>query len=120
MNEKNNPHKYLDFSRQQLRGDAKDLDPDTREKLLQMRHRALEASLDKKSGLPSWAALPILAFTTAIIFFSLVYLKPYLGSQPDNSLEDLEILISNEPIEFYESLEFLQNWNNSKNDKKVP
>ena len=39
-------------------------------------------------------------------------------AQTDNSLEDLEILIANEPIEFYENLEFLQKWKELKSEKK--
>lgn len=117
MSERNDPHKYLDFSRDRLRSDTSDLDPDTREKLMQIRNRALESSLDKKSTLPNWANLPILGFISALVFISVVYLKPDLGSQPDNSLEDLEILTSDDPIEFYENLEFLQKWKSLKNEK---
>ena len=110
MSEQNDPHKSLDFSRQYLRSDENELDADTRKKLMQIRHRALESSLGRESGFPSWAILPIIGFITALIFIALVYFKPDFTPQADNSLEDLEVLISNDPIEFYENLDFLQNW----------
>jgi hypothetical protein len=118
MNEKDDPHKYLDFSRKQLKGDINDLDADTREKLLHMQHRALESSLERKSNIPDWATLPIIAFITALLFVAFVYLKPNLEPQSDNDLEDLEIMISKDPIEFYENLEFLTNWENLQSEKK--
>ena len=120
MSEKKDPDEFPAFSRQPLRTDEKELDTDTREKLMQMRHRELETSLEGKSGFPSWVRLPIIGFVTALIFISLVYLKPGLGPQTDKGLEDLEILISNDPIEFYEHLEFLQKWKGSQNDNKAP
>jgi hypothetical protein len=119
MSKKDDPHKFLDFSRHQLKGDANELDPDTREKLMQMKHRALESSLEGKNNFPDWASLPIIGFITALIFVSLVYLKPDLKSRTDNGLEDLEILISSDPIDFYENLEFLQKWKMPENETKV-
>ena len=112
MSEENDPHKSLDFSRQHLKRDENELDADTRNKLMQIRHRALESSLGRKSNFPNWATLPIIAFVTALIFIALIYLKPNPGPQTVNSLEDLEILISNDPIDFFENLEFLQKWKN--------
>ena len=112
MSEKDDPHRFLDFSRHKLKEGENELDPDTRDKLIQMRQRALESSLEGESNFPDWAPLPLIVFITGLIFISLVYLKPDLVSQSDNSLEDLEILISNDPVEFYENLEFLQKWKN--------
>ncbi len=118
MNEKDDPQKFLDFARHKLKGDASELDDDTREKLLQMRHRALESSLEGESNLPNWASLPLVVFITALIFIALVYVKPSLEPQTDNSLEDLEILISNDPIDFYENLELLQTLKESESEKE--
>lgn len=118
MSEKNDSNKSLDFSHRPLKSDVNDLDADTREKLRQIQHRALESSLDKKSTFLNWATLPILCFVTALIFLALVYLKPNLGPQTDKGLEDLEILLANDPIEFYENLEFLQKWKNPESEKK--
>ena len=112
MSEKDDPHRFLDFSRHKLKEGENELDPDTRDKLIQMRQRALESSLEGESNFPDWATLPLIVFITGLIFISLVYLKPDLVSQSDNSLEDLEIPISNDPVEFYENLEFLQKWKN--------
>jgi hypothetical protein len=120
MNDKEDQQKFLDFTRRKLDAGTDDLDADTREKLIQMRHRALESSLEGESSFPNWATLPIIAFVTAVIFIILIYVKP--GPQTDNSPEDLEILLSNDPIEFYENLEVLQKWKDQKNanEKKNP
>jgi hypothetical protein len=116
MSEENDPHKSSDSLPRPLKSNINDLDADTREKLIQLRHRDFESTLDKKSNIPNWAPLPIICFITALIFISLVYVNPKPGA--DKDLEDLEILISKDPIEFYENLEFLQKWNNSESEKK--
>ena len=108
------PLKPLDFARNQLKGDPQELDTDTREKLFKLRHHALESSLDKNNKISSWASLPVIGFVTALIFISLVYLKPDPQPQTDHSLEDLEILTSHDSIEFYEMLEFLQEFRASE------
>ncbi len=110
MNDKKDPGEYLNFTRHQLRGNINDLDADTREKLMQLRHRAMESTLEGKSGFPDWATLPIIAFITAILFILLVYVKPKLSPKIDEKPEDLEILLSSDSLEFYENLEFLKNW----------
>jgi hypothetical protein len=118
MNDKNDPQKFLNFARKKLQGDANGLDADTREKLLQMRHRAIESSLDNKIKFSDWASLPIIGFITALIFISLIYVKPILETQADTSMEDLEILISNDPIEFYANLDFLQKHKEPESEKR--
>jgi hypothetical protein len=111
MSDKDDPLKSLDFARRQLRVDPNELDADTREKLMQIRHLALESSLEGKSSFPDWATIPIIAFVTAVIFVVLLYVKPE-APPIDEGPEDLEILLSNDPIEFYENIEFLQKWRN--------
>jgi len=120
MNEKEDQQKILDFVRRKLETGKDELDADTREKLIQMRHRALESSLEENSSFPDWATLPIIAFVTAVVFVVLVYVKP--TPQINNSPEDLEILLSNDPIEFYENLELLQKWKEQNNarEKETP
>ena len=118
MSEKDDPQKFPGLSRHQLKTDEKELDADTREKLLQLQHRDFESKLESKSNFPEWASLPLSGFITALIFISLIYVKLNRGPQTDNSLEDLKILIANDPIEFYENLEFLQKWKDLKSEKK--
>ena len=118
MSEKDDFHNFPGLSHHKLNTDAKELDADTREKLLQIQHRALESSLERKSSFLEWAPLPLICFITALIFISLVYVKPNQEPHTDNSPEDLEILFANDPIEFYENLEFLQKWNDLKSEKK--
>ena len=108
MNDEYDPLKSLSFTRRKLSKSVNDLDPDTREKLMQLRHRAMESSLEGESKFPDWATMPIIAFVTAVIFVLLIYVKP--GSQVDDGPEDVELLLSNNSIEFYENLEFLQKW----------
>ncbi len=114
MNDKNDPQKSLDFARRKLNGNANDLDADTREKLMQIRHRAMESSLEGESNFPDWATLPIIAVVTAVIFVLLIYIKPGSAPQVSDAPDDLELLLSNNPIEFYENLEFLQIWENER------
>ena len=118
MSEKDDPKKFLGLSHHQLNADANELDADTREKLLQIQHWARESSSERKRNFPEWASLPLLGFITVLIFISLIYVKLNRGPQTDNSLEDLKILIANDPIEFYENLEFLQKWKDLKSEKK--
>ena len=47
---------------------------------------------------------------TAVIFVLLIYVKPGPAPQVEDGPEDLELLLSNNPIELYENLEFLQKW----------
>jgi len=110
MNDEYDPLKSLGFARRKLTGSAEDLDADTREKLMQIRHRAMESSLGGESNFPDWATLPIIAFVTAVIFVLLIYIKPGSTPQVSDVPDDLELLLSNNPVEFYENLEFLQKW----------
>lgn len=110
MNDEYDPLKSLGFARRKLTGSAEDLDADTREKLMQIRHRAMESSLGGESNIPDWATLPIIAFVTAVIFVLLIYIKPGSTPQVSDVPGDLELLLSNNPVEFYENLEFLQKW----------
>lgn len=115
MNDKEDQQKFLNFARRQLEDRDHELDDDTREKLIQMRHRAIEHSLEGSSSFPDWAIMPIIAFVTAVIFIALIYMKPDIVPPLNHSPEDLEILLSSEPIEFYENLEFLQKWKEQNN-----
>ena len=110
MNDNNNPLKSLSFTRSNLGKNADKLDADTRDKLMQIRHRAMESSLEGESNIPEWATFPIIAFVTAVIFVLLIYVKPGPAPQVEDGPEDLELLLSNNPIELYENLEFLQKW----------
>jgi hypothetical protein len=119
MNDKNDPLESLSFARRKLNENSKDLDADTREKLMQIRHRAMESSLEGESNFPDWATLPIIAFVTAVIFVLLIYVKPGSTPQVNDGPEDLELLLSKNPIEFYENLEFLQNWEKERSEKET-
>ena len=114
MNDEYDPLKSLSFTRRNLGKNADKLDADTREKLLQIRHRAMESSLEGESNFPDWATLPIIAFVTAVIFVLLIYVKPGSAPQVNEGPEDLELLLSNNPIGFYENLEFLQKWEDER------
>ena len=108
MNDEYDPLKSLSLTRRKLSENTNDLDADTREKLMQIRQRAMESSLEGESSFPEWATLPIIALVTAVIFVLLIYVKP--EPQVNDGPEELELLLSNKPIEFYENLEFLQKW----------
>ncbi len=110
MNDKNDPLESLRFARRKLNENTNNLDADTREKLMQIRHRAMESSLEGESNFPDWATLPIIAFVTAVIFVLLIYVKPGSKPQVNDGPEDLELLLSNNPIEFYVNMKFLQKW----------
>lgn len=118
MIDKDDPLNSSEFSRRPLMGSPDRLDADTREKWMQMRHRDLESSLENKSPFPDWLSMPLIGLITAVIFMALIYLKP--NATTDNSLQELEILLSQDSIEFYEKLEFLQQWRslNSESEEK--
>lgn len=105
---------FLEFARQRLNQGTDNLDPDTRQKLIAMRNRALNIH-ESKRWFPEWAPLPVMGLLTAILFIILVYAKPVTIPKLDTGLEDLEILASVDQLELYENLEFydwLANENN--------
>ena len=108
MSDRDDPLNSSEFPRRPLTGNPERLDADTREKWMQMRHRDLGSSLENKSPFPDWLSMPLIGLITAVIFIALIYLKP--NTTPDKNLQELEILLSQDSIEFYEKLEFLQQW----------
>ena len=106
---------FLEFARQRLNHGAENLDPDTRQKLIDMRNRALDIH-ENKSWFPQWAPLPIMGLITAVLFIILVYAKPVTTPKSDTGLEDLEILASTDQLEFYEDLELYHWLTNENND----
>ena len=103
-----NEKEFLDFARQRLNRGIEGLDPDTRQKLISMRNRALDIN-ENKRWLPEWAPLPIMGLLTAVLYLILVYVKPAPFPKPDTGLEDLVVLTSADQLELYENLEFY-NW----------
>ncbi len=106
---------FLEFARQRLNQGTDNLDPDTRQKLIDMRNRALDLH-ESKSWFPQWAPLPAMGLLTGVLFLILVYAKPTTVPKPGTGLEDLEILASADQLELYEDLEFYD-WLANKNNE---
>lgn len=110
-----NEKDFLDFARRKLNQGTDHLDPDTRNKLIAMRNRALNIP-EGKSIFPQWAPLPVMGLLTAALFIILVYAKPPTAPNIDTGLEDLEILASVDQLELYEDLEFYEWLANENNE----
>lgn len=101
----NDQKDFLEFARNRLNQGTENLDPDTKQKLLTMRNRAMDIQ-ENKTWFPQWAPLPVMGLLTATLFIILVYAKPGSVQKLDTGLEDLEILASLDQLELYEELEF--------------
>ena len=110
-----NQKDFLDFARKRLNEGTENMDPDTRQKLIDMRNRAMNIR-ESKSWLPNWALLPAMGLFTAALYLVLIYAKPVTQPRLDTGLEDLEILSSDDQLDFYEELEFYD-WLANKNNE---
>lgn len=97
---------------------ADELDLRTQSRLLAMRREAMErmsAPRERRFPVPRWVASG--AFVTALVAVAIalfVLPGPNGRMKQVSKVEDLEIMVSGESLEFYEDLEFYQ-WLESRN-----
>lgn len=98
---------FLEAVRTVLDRSIESLDAATASRLTEARYRALEGSGGERSGRSYW--VPGLAFASLVAGVLVVVLRlaaPDIGTTA--TLEDIELLSSNDSMELYEELEFLE------------
>jgi len=103
-----NPDKekqFIDNVKKALDFDAENLDAGTQAKLTRMRHRALDAGERKSFDIRQWFTLPTLGWATAcMLVLGLTFFVNPNGALPP--LEDIDLLVAEDNLEFYDGLEF--------------
>ena len=99
---------FLENATNILDQDIEDLDGATRSRLRQIRHTALEKA---GTGRPTWwqrFRMPAAALVTAslIAAFSFLQMRKSDELQTVKTIEDVEILASNEQLDLYEDFDF--------------
>ena len=86
--------------------DTKNLDPVTQDKLARARRKALRSGERKGFDIREWFTVPVMGWATACVFaLGLVYfMQPTNGTLPP--LEDIDLLVAEDNLEFYDRLEF--------------
>ena len=96
---------FVDNVKKALDLDVENLDAGTQAKLTRIRHRALDAGERKSFDIRQWFTLPILGWATAcMLVLGLTFLIKPDGALPP--LEDIDLLVAEDNLEFYDSLEF--------------
>ena len=106
MNDPNKEQQFIDNVKKALDLDAENLDAGTQAKLTRARHRALDAGERKGFDLRQWFSVPVMGWATA----SILVLGLAFFVQQSNStlppLEDIDLLVAEDNLEFYDGLEF--------------
>ncbi len=106
MTEKEKDRAFLETAKYLLDKNAEEMDSKTRARLREGRYRAIQSLQSQKKAV-SWqwpAAGMAVACAAALAFFFLMK-DPGTKALVSN-VEDIELLASSEPIEFYDDLEF--------------
>ena len=109
MNEQDKEKRFIDNVKKALDLDAENLDAGTQSKINRIRHKALDAGERKGFDIRQWFTLPAVAgwaATACLIVLGLtIYLQePTNGTTPP--LEDIDLLVAEDNLEFYDGLEF--------------
>ncbi len=106
MNEQEKEKRFVANVKKALDLGEENLDAGTQSKLTRIRHQALDAGEHHEAPIRRWFMLPVagLATACAIVLGVAIYLKQPAGLQ--TNLEDLDLLVAEENLEFYDGLEF--------------
>ncbi len=106
MTDQNREQQFIDNVKKALDLDTENLDPATQSKLTHIRHRALDAGERKGFDIREWFTVPVAGWATAcLLVLGLVfYMQPSNGTLPP--LEDIDLLVAEDNLEFYDGLEF--------------
>ncbi len=109
MKETEKDKAFLETAKYLLNKRADEIDPETRSRLRKGRYAALQSLRSRRHPISwMWPAAGVAVACTVILAFFLVLKEP--GSKEVLSdMEDIELLASSAPIEFYDDLEFY-NW----------
>jgi len=109
MKETEKDEAFVETAKYLLSERAEKIDTKTRSRLRKGRYAALQSLKSRKRPTPwMWPAAGMAVACTAVLAFFLILKEP--GPQEVlSNMEDIELLASSEPIEFYDDLEFY-NW----------
>lgn len=102
-NEEQDP--FLEKARQALDNSVEDLDPDTQDKLNQIRRNALTEPGTKARPVPPGWWGPVGGIATAAVVATVWLTNPAPAPQP--LMSDMELLTSEEDLEMMEDIEFV-------------
>ena len=108
MNDSEQEKKFLSVVKKALDQSADDLDGNIQSRLRQARYRALEQAEGKKVWLPGWGLSTASVATAALVMLiAAFYFKGPQQEVPQvNVLDEIEIVGSEESLEFYDELDF--------------
>ncbi len=121
MNGNDQEKQFLGKIRDLLNEETENLDSRTRQKLEQVRMRALRPAAEKRSGLfipLRWIMVGSFGTVTmaAVALFLWLHASPP-GVLPARSAEDFEIITAREHIDFYQNLDFYRWLATKENDQ---
>ncbi|VAX31928.1 hypothetical protein MNBD_NITROSPINAE05-379 [hydrothermal vent metagenome] len=108
MKNQDDEKSFLKKVKQSLDQGEENIPPETRSRLHRIRQEALRIKEQEKSRVIKWLPTPYPALATAAVVLLAVLLS-FPGDREQalfHPLDDLEILASNNKIEFYEELDF--------------
>lgn len=96
---------FVDNVKKALDLGAENLDAGTQAKLTRARHKALDAGERKGFDIRQWFTVPVAGWATAcILVLGLTFFVKTNGTPPP--LEDIDLLVAEDNLEFYDGLEF--------------
>jgi hypothetical protein len=111
---------FLQEARDLLQGGSENLDPQTRQRLAEIRSQALQWSQEKPSSffIPfRWVLAGSSSIVTVAALALFFWLSGSPGEIPVKNVEDFEILASRERTEIYENVDFYR-WLATKENGK--
>ena len=117
MNTHDKEKQFVDNVKKALDLDAENLDAGTQSKLTRARHKALDAGEKKGFDIRQWFTVPVAGWATAcILVLGLTFFLKPDGAPPP--LEDIDLLVAEDNLEFYDGLEFYA-WLAEENEETV-
>ena len=106
MNDQEKEKQFVANVKKALDLDVQNLDAGTQSTLTRARHRALDAGERRGFDIRQWFTLPVAGWATAclIVLGLSIYMTPANGTLPP--LEDIDLLVAEDNLEFYDGLEF--------------
>lgn len=112
-----NEEQFIANVKKALDLDAGNLDAGTQAKLTRARHKALDAGERKNFDIRQWFTFPVAGWATAcVLVLGLTLFVQPNGTAPP--LEDIDLLVAEDNLEFYDGLEFYA-WLAEENEASI-
>lgn len=117
MNEQDKEKQFVDNVKKALDLGTENLDAGIQSKLMRARHKALDVGERKGFDIRQWFTLPVAGWATAcILVLGLTVFVQSNGTPPP--LEDIDLLVAEDNLEFYDGLEFYA-WLAEENEETI-